>query len=49
VRVNRKVPNRLEGILAELEVFESPVSVAVESTFNWYLSVPGETFLTLLC
>lgn len=41
VQLNRKVPNRLEGIVSELEAFDAPVSVAVESTFNWYWLVDG--------
>lgn len=38
----RKLPNRLEVFLEELEPFrEELVGVAVESTFNWYWLVDG--------
>jgi transposase len=39
--VNRKVPNRIEDILRVLEPFGPRISVAVESTFNWYWLVDG--------
>src|SRR5687768_7006171 len=38
----RKIPNRLELFLAELEPFRATLQgVAVESTFNWYWLVDG--------
>ena len=38
----RKLPNRIEGFLVELEPFrEALQGVAVESTFNWYWLVDG--------
>jgi transposase len=36
VLVNRKVPNRIDEILAILEPYGKEIPVAVESTFNWY-------------
>lgn len=38
----KKLPNRLEGFLKELEPFRATLQgVAVESTFNWYWLVDG--------
>lgn len=38
----RKLPNRIEAVVSELEPFRKGLhAVAVESTFNWYWLVDG--------
>jgi transposase len=40
--LDKRLPNQLEPILAELEPFrESLTKIAIESTFNWYWLVDG--------
>lgn len=42
VVVGKKLPNRLEVVLGELETYRDElVGIAVESTFNWYWLVDG--------